>query len=57
MEYHDMVSTRHHRCNLCGRGAETGKQVEDDVDRRNPKEDLYWWVVAEDSTRDLRFER
>ncbi len=52
-----MVSKRHHRCNLCGKDFETGDQFKDHVERRHPKEDLHWWVVAEAPERDLKFER
>jgi len=52
-----MVSKRHHRCNLGGKDFQTGKQLENHVDRRHPKKDMHWWVVAENPERDLRFER
>jgi len=53
----DMVSQQHHRCNLCGRDFETGEQLKDHIERRHPKEDVHWWVVAETPERDLRFSR
>lgn len=52
-----MVSKRHHRCNLCGKDFETGQGLRDHVERRHPKADVHWWVVAEDPARDLRFEQ
>ncbi|MFB6160859.1 MAG: C2H2-type zinc finger protein [Haloferacaceae archaeon] len=51
-----MGSKRHHRCNLCGKDFETGEKLEDHLDRRHPKEDVHWWVVAERPDRDLQFE-
>jgi hypothetical protein len=47
----------HHRCNLCGRDFETGAELEDHVERRHPKADVRWWMVAEEPDKDLRFER
>jgi hypothetical protein len=52
-----MVSQQHHRCNLCGRDFETGEELKDHIERRHPKEDVHWWVVAETPERDLRFSR
>lgn len=52
-----MVSRRHHRCNLCGRDFESGEGLTDHIERRHPKEDVHWWVVAEAPDRDLRFSR
>ncbi|WP_276280402.1 hypothetical protein [Halorussus caseinilyticus] len=50
-----MPHKKHHRCNRCGKDFETGRELEEHVERRHPKEDLHWWVVAEDP-RDLPFE-
>jgi len=52
-----MPSKRHHRCNLCGKDFETGEALEEHIERRHPKEDLHWWVVAEEPDRTLKFER
>lgn len=52
-----MVTKRHNRCNLCGRDFETPDELSDHVERRHPKADVHWWVVAEDAGRDLAFER
>jgi len=52
-----MTSKRHHRCNLCGKDFETGEELDDHVERRHPKTDVHWWVVAEEPGRDLRFSR
>lgn len=52
-----MPSNRHHRRNLCGRDFETGEQLEDHVERRHPKTDVHWWVVAENPGTDLKFDR
>lgn len=52
-----MVSKRHHRCNLCGKDFETGDELKDHIERRHPKADVHWWVVAEEPDRDLRFSR
>lgn len=39
---------RHHRCNICGRDFEDdGEALKEHVERRHPKEDVRWWVVAE----------
>lgn len=46
---------QHHRCNLCGRDFETGEALRDHVERRHPKADVRWWVVAERPERDLKF--
>jgi hypothetical protein len=46
---------RHHRCNLCGKEFDTEKQLRDHLERRHPKEDYHWWVVAEDPEEGLRF--
>lgn len=51
-----MAPKRHHRCNLCGRDFEDGRQLEEHVERRHPKEAPHWWVVVEDPARDLKFE-
>lgn len=53
----DMASNRHHRCNRCGRDFETGDQLEAHVERRHPKADVRWWVVAENPEKDLQFTR
>ena len=50
-----MPRDRHHRCNLCGKDFPTGDALEEHVERRHPKADVHWWVVAEDPARDLRF--
>lgn len=50
-----MPHKKHHRCNLCGKDFEGGDQLEEHVERRHPKKDVHWWVVAEDP-RDLSFE-
>ncbi|WP_276299195.1 hypothetical protein [Halorussus lipolyticus] len=50
-----MPHKKHHRCNLCGTDFETGDDLEEHVERRHPKKDVHWWVVAEDP-RDLPFE-
>ncbi|WP_254526073.1 hypothetical protein [Natrinema caseinilyticum] len=47
----------HHRCNLCGKDFDTGERLRDHVERRHPKKDVNWWVVAEDPAKDLRFSR
>ena len=52
-----MASNRHHRCNLCGRDFETGEQLEEHVEKRHPKDDVHWWVLAEDREHDRRFSR
>jgi len=44
-----MPPKRHYRCNLCGRDFETGEALRDHIDRRHPKDDVHWWVVAEES--------
>lgn len=50
-----MPHEKHHRCNLCGKDFPTGGDLEDHVERRHPKADLHWWVVADDP-RNLPFE-
>jgi hypothetical protein len=52
-----VVTKRYHRCNLCGKDFETGGGLEGYVERRHPKADVHWWVVAEDPARDLRDDR
>jgi hypothetical protein len=52
-----MPSKRHHRHTLCGKDFQTGGELEDHVERRHPKADVHWWVVAEAPARDLAFER
>lgn len=52
-----MVSKRHHRCNLCGKDFERGSQLQEHVERRHPKTDVHWWVVAETPDGDLRYTR
>lgn len=52
-----MASNRHHRGNLCERDFETGEQLEPHVERRHPKADVRWWVVAENPEKDLQFTR
>ncbi|USZ72222.1 hypothetical protein [Natronosalvus halobius] len=47
----------HHRCNLCGDDFDTGEQLREHVERRHPKRDVHWWVVAEDPAKELRFSR
>ena len=47
----------HHRCNLCGDDFDTGDRLREHVERRHPKEDVHWWVVAEDPAKELRFSR
>ncbi|MFB6069679.1 MAG: C2H2-type zinc finger protein [Halanaeroarchaeum sp.] len=49
------MGEHHHRCTICGRDFESGQQLREHVERRHPKEDVHWWVVAEDATG-LRFE-
>jgi hypothetical protein len=49
-----MPHDRHHRCNLCGEDFPTERAMEEHVDRRHPKEDVHWWVIADDG--DLPFE-
>ncbi|SEH18122.1 hypothetical protein SAMN04487967_3654 [Natronorubrum sediminis] len=48
---------RHHRCNLCGSDFDTGEQLCEHVERRHPKKDVHWWVVAEDPAKELRYSR
>ena len=48
-----MASKRHHRCNLCGKDFETGGELETHVERRHPKADVHWWVVAEDPEHEI----
>ncbi|MFC4548743.1 MULTISPECIES: C2H2-type zinc finger protein [Halorussus] len=50
-----MPHKRHHRCNLCGKDFDSGDDLEAHVERRHPKRDVHWWVVAEDPN-DLSFE-
>ncbi len=47
----------HHRCNLCGRNFEIGETLRTHVERRHPKRDVRWWVVAENPEKDLKFSR
>lgn len=47
----------HHCCNLCGSDFDTGTQLHEHVERRHPKQDVQWWVVAEDPAKELRFSR
>lgn len=51
------MTNRHHRCNLCGRDFDTGDQLREHVEKRHPKEEVRWWVVAEDPAKDLKFSR
>ncbi|WP_191967136.1 MULTISPECIES: hypothetical protein [Haloferax] len=51
------MANRHHRCNLCGKDFDAGDQLKDHVKRRHPKDDVRWWVVVEDPTKDLKFSR
>lgn len=47
---------QHFRCNLCGKDGFTDRaDLESHVERRHPKADVHWWVVAEDSST-LQFE-
>lgn len=50
-----MPPKHHHRCNLCGKDFDTEADLNEHVDRRHPKADVHWWVVAEDHAKDLRF--
>ena len=50
-----MPADRHHRYNLCGKDFPTEHDLEEHIERRHPKEDVHWWVVAETPERDLRF--
>lgn len=50
-----MAPKRHHRCNLCGRDFDAEAALKEHVERRHPKADIHWWVVAEDPGRDLKF--
>ena len=52
-----MPHKKHRRCNLCGRDFDSRTELEEHVERRHPREDVHWWVVAEDPGRDLRFSR
>jgi transcriptional regulator NrdR family protein len=52
-----MPSNRRHRCNLCGREFSSFEQIRTHVERRHPKVDVRWWVVAEDPERELPFSR
>mgnify|MGYP006876428746 CR=1 FL=1 len=36
-------------------GFETGSDLEDHVERRHPKEDVRWWMVAERPNEELQF--
>ena len=47
----------HHRCNLCGRNFNVGEQLREHIERRHPKQDVHWWVVAEDPSKELRHSR
>jgi hypothetical protein len=38
---------RRYRCNLCGRDFDDGPSLEEHIERRHPKEEVRWWVVAE----------
>lgn len=49
------MGAHHHRCNLCGKDFETGSDLEDHVERRHPKEDVRWWMVAERPNEELQF--
>jgi len=39
---------KRHRCNICGKDFDDGETLRDHVKRRHPKEDVRWWVVAEE---------
>ena len=42
------MANHHYRCNLCGRDFDEHEQLKDHTERRHPKADLHWWVVAEE---------
>ncbi|MFB6155353.1 MAG: hypothetical protein ABEJ22_05610 [Haloferacaceae archaeon] len=46
---------RHHRCNLCGKDFDEEAQLREHMERRHPKEDYHWWIVAEDPEKGLQF--
>jgi len=52
-----MAPKSHNRCNLCGEDFETHEELREHVERRHPKEDVHWWMVAEQPGQELKFTR
>lgn len=51
------MARKRYRCNLCGKDFDTGEQLDTHLERRHPKQDVHWWVVAEDPANELPFGR
>ncbi|MCT9097904.1 C2H2-type zinc finger protein [Haloarchaeobius sp. HME9146] len=46
----------HNRCNICGKDFDEGGSLKEHVERRHPKADVHWWMVAENPEKELQFE-
>lgn len=50
------MAKRRYRCNLCGKDFDRKDVLDDHLERRHPKADVHWWVVAERPDVELPFE-
>ncbi|WP_254536990.1 hypothetical protein [Halomarina litorea] len=51
-----MTGKHHYRCNLCGKDVDSRAVLDRHHERRHPKADVRWWMVAERPDVELPFE-